>query len=252
MFKFNFKREHKHHLLASLAILGLIVFGTIYLFGQYLFLSSNLERRLNNGSAIKEYVDREGDPLITKTPSLEDYLDGPIISATDPNIGVDNSKVTVVQFSDFDCKFCQKQENVLKLAQQQFGDKVKFIWKDYPDTDKNSISYQAAIAARCAQMQGKFWQYHDELYKSSKISAALFLQIADLLGMNKGQFENCLKSETASALVNDNIEEANALGITGVPFIYINKQEIMGEASLEDLKQMINIELTRDKETNNK
>lgn len=192
MFKFSSKRDHKYYFLSSLAILGAIVFGIIYLFGQYLFLSSGLEKGLNE-PAIKEYVDQEGDPLITKVPTLEDYIDEPIVSAADPSIGTDNGKVTVIQFSDFDCKFCQKQENVLKLAQQQFGDKVKFIWKDYPDSDKNSISYQAAIAARCAQMQDKFWQYHDELYRSRKMSADVFLQIADSLKMNRRQFENCLK-----------------------------------------------------------
>lgn len=244
MFKFNFKRDRNYHLLTSLAVFGLLVFGTICFFGQYIFLSSSLDKSFSK-PAIKEYVDREGDPLITKAPSLEDYIDGPIISATDPSIGSDQSQVMVVQFSDFDCKFCQKQENILKLAQQQFGDKVKFIWKDYPDTDKNSISYQAAIAARCAQMQGKFWQFHDELYRSKKISLNSFLPIADSLKMNIEQFNKCLKSETASALVNDNIEEANVLDITGVPFIYVNKQEIMGEVGLDDLKRMIEIELAK-------
>lgn len=244
---FNFKREHKHPLLITLAILALLVFGAIYLcfsvfsFSQILNDSSNFSDGSDNLS-----LKNEGDPMITKVPGLEDYLDGPIISATDPSLGATDAKVNIVQFSDFSCDFCQRQEEVTKKLLQKYGGQVKFIRKDYPESDSNSTSYQAALTGRCAQIQGKFWEYRDQIYKNKgNLNPKLISDAANAVKLNKSQLADCLKSELAQALVNDNITEANALKITGVPFIFVNKQEIMGEVSLEDLESMIETELAK-------
>lgn len=184
------------------------------------------------------------DPFITKNPNLNDILAGPIISSLDPGIGLKNAPIVMVLFSDFECDFCRKQEEVLKEIKNKYNDQLRIIWKDYPEPDYNSISFMAAHAARCAQEQDKFWEYHDFLFESNKnLNEDLFYAGAKELGMDLDLFENCLKDDEIKNKINDNIIEANALDIPGVPFLFINDQEIIGEVTSEELERIIESEL---------
>lgn len=120
------------------------------------------------------------------------------------------------------------------------------IWKDYPINNVLAPSYQSAIAARCAEEQSEFWPYHDILFEEShNLNKQTFMEIAEELNLNEKKFEKCLDSDEIKNLINDNIIEANALDINGIPFIFINKQEIMGEISLDELKKIIESELDK-------
>ena len=189
--------------------------------------------------------DFDTDPYITKRPNLENILAGPIVSSVDPSMGEEDAPVVIVQYSDFECKSCQKQESVIDKILAAYSDKVKLVWKDFPETNINSASYQAAIAARCAQTQDRFWEYHDSLYDAGSLDQITFLTIADNLGLNIGQFKSCLDSGQVNNLINDDILEATALEINGVPFIYVNRQEVLGEIGLEDLNNLVQIELNK-------
>ncbi|MCG2695502.1 DsbA family protein, partial [Candidatus Parcubacteria bacterium] len=132
----------------------------------------------------------------------------------------------------------------LKQIIDKYEGKIKLIWKDYPEKDENSISFQAAVSARCAKEQNQFWAYHDLLYENSQnLNQEKFLELASDLNLDINQFNECLAGEDAKNLVRDNMEEANALDISGIPFIFVNDQEVMGEISLEELERMVNIEL---------
>jgi protein-disulfide isomerase len=186
------------------------------------------------------------DPYTTKKPRLKDMLAGPIINSIDPSMGNSEASVYIVEFSDYECSYCAKQEQVLKKVLQKYEDRVRLIWKDYPKTDKNSASYNAAVAARCAKEQDKFWPYHDFLFnKNKELGKDAFLRVADLLELDMDLFNSCLDNPKVKRYIDDNIKEADALGITGVPFIYVNKQEIMGEISEDELIRIIEIELNR-------
>jgi len=188
----------------------------------------------------------QSDPLITKVPNLRNILTGPIINQTDPSLGAAEALITIVEFSDFQCSYCQSQEKILKETIKQYQDKIKLIWKDYPEAKSNSISWQSAVAARCAGQQNKFWPYHDLLYNNSdNLNQDIFLRLAQQLSLNINQFNKCLGNTEIQKLIYDNVAEANALDINGVPFIYINNQEVMGEISLEELTKIIDLELSK-------
>jgi predicted DsbA family dithiol-disulfide isomerase len=190
-----------------------------------------------------------GDPLITKEPGLKDALAGPIISANDPSYGKSDAPVTIVIFSDFQCTFCHEQEQGLKKAINDNQDSVRLIWKDYPDMSvNNSESYQAAIAGRCADAQDKFWEYHDLLFGSNKkLDKSVFIDLAKELDLDTKDFQKCLDSENAKKLVYENVLEANALNINGIPFVYINDKEVLGQSTSEDLIKLIRAELKQEK-----
>ncbi len=124
-----------------------------------------------------------------------------------------------------------------------YPDKIRLIWKDYPEANETSISFKAAEAARCAAEQGSFWAYHDLLFKTANLTIKNLPDPATQLKLDQEQFNICLTDEKNKALIKDNIEEANALAIQGIPFIYINNQEVMGETTLAELKNLVEQEL---------
>jgi len=223
----------------------------IFVLGIYIFLinktiKNNFEKKKNikeDQYFLNEDFQYNNDPQVTLNPSLEDMLKGPIITNQDPQTGDEKAFVSIVEFSDFQCEYCHKQEQTLKRVLEKYRDKVKLVWKDYPIKDMNSESYQGAIAGRCAQEQNMFWPYHDLLFDAEKLNKENFLNIANALKMDIGKFEKCLVNDAPRNMINANIEEADALQITGVPFIYVNDKEIMGEIDETELESIINYEL---------
>lgn len=238
--KFNFSTK----LFVAASLATFILLAAFYIFIKAVFTNTAIEQA---DSEDKYYLNEnysEGDLLMTKVPNLSDMLAGPIITDLDPNLGEKNALVTIVEFSDFECSFCSQQEQILKQLLTEYQGKVRLIWKDYPENDENSYSWQAALAARCAQQQGKFWQFHDLLFQQKNtIEYKDFINLAVQLDLNKNQFSQCFNNQETAGLIKDNIEEANALDIKGIPFIYINDQEVMGQVTLEELKKMVEIEL---------
>lgn len=229
-------------IIASIA--NFILLGSLFFFFKVKF---DYDKKLEKEMGGKYYLNNnfnDGDSLITRIPSLKDMLAGPIISDFDPALGSKKAEVNIVYFSDFKCNYCQKQENVIKQIIDNYKNEVRLIWKDYPESDIYSESFKAAIAARCAQEQGKFWQYHDLLYENeNSFNKDLFISLAQEAGLKTDLFSKCLDDIETAQLIKDNILEAQALDINGIPFIYINNQEVMGEVSYEDLEKMIKIEL---------
>ncbi|MBS3055775.1 MAG: thioredoxin domain-containing protein [Candidatus Aenigmarchaeota archaeon] len=81
-----------------------------------------------------------------------------------PPRGNSSSNVVVVEFSDFQCPFCKRAEPTIKKILSDYGDKIKFVYMDFPLTQIHRFADRAANAARCANEQGKFWEYHDILF----------------------------------------------------------------------------------------
>ncbi len=186
------------------------------------------------------------DPLLTAVPTLNKMITGPIITGLDPSIGPNDAPVNIVIYTDFTCWYCGQTVAAALKVQERFPDKVKVVHKDFPNADKQYKSYQAALAGRCAQAQGKFWQMSDLLYQNyDNLSQTLFNKLARELKLNHPQFKQCVTDPAPTALIDDDIKEANALSINGVPTVYINEQEMMGKVSYEELKQAVEDELTK-------
>ncbi len=179
------------------------------------------------------------DPFITRNPNLGDKISSPIIDGSDPSIGPDDAKVDLILFSDFDCDFCRRQYETIKDIIKDNEKKVRLIWKDYPDKDANSRSWQAGMAGRCAYEQDLFWEYYDLLSLDPKAS---FVDIARKADLNIRKFSNCLKDKKTADDLKDNIAEADSLRIAGVPYLFVNGKELLGEVKRSELEDMIELE----------
>jgi protein-disulfide isomerase len=117
------------------------------------------------------------------------------VAATDPSVGSASAPITIVEFSDFQCPFCQRAAPTLKRVRDVYGDKVRVVWKDFPLTQIHPQAFKAGEAAHCAADQGKFWEYHDRLFANQQA-----LQPDDLkkyatdLGLDGAKFAPCVDS----------------------------------------------------------
>ncbi|MFH0892653.1 MAG: DsbA family protein [Candidatus Falkowbacteria bacterium] len=251
MLKSSKSNKYTVPLFVSASLGTFLVIGILLLFWKLEWGYRNMEAdiAMSQPSSEKIYINTdyaEDDPYITKNPSLKDMLAGPIITDLDPSTGDKYAPVVIVYFADFECDFCRKQEQILKRILLNYKYKTKLVWKDYPENDQNTASFRAALAARCAFEQGAFWPYHDFLYEyNADISRETFNKIADMISIDRGKFDECLDASRPKKAIYDNIEEADALGINGIPFMYVNDQEVMGETSYEDLEKIVKIELEK-------
>ncbi len=219
-------------ILALLVVFGFFSYASRNLFVDKVNVLSSEEGIVYDNEDFGYDVD---DPFITPGPAAKKILFKPVIGDDDPVLG--EGELSVVEFSDFSCKFCAKQEEIIRDVINEYKGKVKLVWKDFPD--KDTPAYQAALAARCAGEQGKFWQFHDFLFEQDVLASLTFLEAAKRNQLDLDKFSLCIKNKETDKNVNDNIKEAGALRLSGVPFFFIGKQEILGAINKEDLRKII-------------
>lgn len=175
------------------------------------------------------------------------FLSLPSINDTDPTMGNKDSSVKVVVYSDFQCPYCKVLYQALRPTMKSYSDKVLFDWKHLP-LDIHAQANNAALASECAQEQNKFWEYADLLYQNqttwgSAKDTAAFKNYARALGLNAGQFNQCLDSKKYQDRIDADKNEASDFGISGTPAIFVNDQFENGAITADQLKADIEAQL---------
>jgi protein-disulfide isomerase len=161
-----------------------------------------------------------------------------------PSRGAEKASVTIVKFEDFECPFCKSVQPTLAAVLKKYDGKVRLVHKDLPLEQIHPQAQLAAEAARCAGEQGKFWDYHDTLYRNSpKLSAAELKGYAKQIGLNASPFDQCLASGKYKVLVQKDLSEGAQLGLTGTPSFFINGREMSGALPVESFAAIIDEEL---------
>ena len=163
------------------------------------------------------------------------------LATDDPSLSPASAPVTLIEYGDFGCPTCRAWEKagVLKAARQEYGDKLRFVWRDFPVITAESP--KAAEAGRCAYDQGKFWEYHDLLYeRAPALSVNDLKAYAVELGLEAAQFDQCLDSGQHKSTVDQETQAAFQLGFRGTPSFLLNGQPLIGPPTLPYLEQLIN------------
>lgn len=178
-----------------------------------------------------------------KAPALV-RVDVPVNGA--PFKGSESAQVTIVKFEDFQCPYCKAVQPNFQEVLKRYDGKVRLVHKDLPLDEIHPQARQAAEAARCADDEGKFWEYHDRLYASSPNAAPEDLRLyAKDLGLNQELFDKCLARGKYKAAIQKDLNEAANLGLTGTPAFFINGRELSGAQSVQAISQIIDEELSR-------
>lgn len=163
------------------------------------------------------------------------------VIAQSPTKGAPLGKVVLVEFSDFQCPYCQAAAATVRQFVEKHKDEVTLVYKHLPLTSIHDQALPAAQAAWAAQQQGKFWQYHDALFEQQKqLDSALYPELAKRLGLDVVKFNRDRTSRAAQAAIEQDLQLADQLGITGTPFFAMNGQAFSGAVDLATLEKTLN------------
>jgi len=187
------------------------------------------------------------DLLVSKNLSESDLLpeDAPIVTFIDPQRGAASSTVLLVEFSDFACPFCRDVQESIEKILTKYPNDVRHVWKDAPNENLHEESFKAHIAARCAGREGKFWEYHDALFKSIVLSDSTLTSIAQNIGLNMTSWQKCLENNEERAKVERGLLEAQVLGVDGTPYFFINGKSLGGAINFETMDAAILSEINK-------
>jgi protein-disulfide isomerase len=164
-----------------------------------------------------------------------------------PTLGKNESPVTLVEFSDFQCPYCRASAPTLKQVAQKFGDKVQIIYRQYPIPSLHPFAFKAAEASLCANDQGKFWEMHDAMFADQKkLTVSDLKATARTIGMDGKKFDACLDAGRHVEQVQNDQREGERIGVTGTPAMYINGKYVEGgSVPFSTLEALIEKELLR-------
>jgi protein-disulfide isomerase len=190
------------------------------------------------------------DPRDGETDGTQGGDLGPIpVTQADPVRGDRNAPVTIVEFAEFQCPFCQRASATMDQIQREYGPtKVRIVWKHFPLSFHRHARRAAEIGAALHERGGDDWffRYHDLVFASrGDIDDEALLAAASRAGAAQGEVDRVLRRGTASAKVDADLELAQTLGVTGVPAFYINGTFIGGAQPIEKFRAVVDAELAR-------
>jgi len=150
-------------------------------------------------------------------------------------------QVTLLEYADYECPYCQQAEPVLAKIEAEFKGKVAFAFKDFP-LPMHPHAEKAAEASLCAAAQGKYWDYHDLLFASKKLDVDSLKMDASDLKLDTAAFNSCLDSGKMTGEVKAESSEAQSLGISGTPTFFVNGRAVSG-TNYEKIRAVIDEEL---------
>jgi protein-disulfide isomerase len=187
----------------------------------------------------------DASPLMHRaTPKLlEDPVAIPVDGA--PVMGPKDARVTLVEFSDFQCPYCAIAVVKLNAILKAYPNDVKLIFKQFP-LDTHSQAALAAAAALAAHRQGKFWQLHDAMYADrTHLSRQNILAMAGTVGIDVKRFQQDWDSPAIKQAVSREEAEGEKIGVDATPTVFIDGQRYNGELALDAIRPIIEKEIKR-------
>ena len=239
------KKVNFHYVLTAIVLLNTILLGAL------LFKVNYIEKQFSSGNPVAQQPGNQAGQPATPTPGQKVNVS----VGNFPLKGDKNAKVTIVEFADFRCPFCEQYfTNTLPQILKDYVDsgKVKYAFRNYAFLGPASVT--AANAAECANEQGKFWDYHNYLYKNqpaetdtSMYNTDTLTQGAVSLGMNGDQFRSCLDGKKYDSKVSGDLSDGQKAGVNGTPSFFVNGIPLVGAQPYNAFKTLIDQEIAKAK-----
>jgi protein-disulfide isomerase len=173
-------------------------------------------------------------------------LGDPVQIATSgaPSRGPANAKITIVEFSDFECPYCAKAVAEISAIMAAYPNDVKLVFKQFPLGEMHPHALLAAEAALAAHDQGKFWEMHDKLFANARqLSRETIFALAQGLGLDMMRFGHDMESGRFRKAVEADVAEGDKIGVYGTPSLFIDGKPYHGPVMLSVLKPILDGEL---------
>ena len=161
-----------------------------------------------------------------------------------PSHGPADAPVTIVEFSDFECPYCQAMLDTIKNVQEAYGEKVRLVYRQFPLNSIHPNAQKAAEASLCANDQGRFWEMHDLMFEDQRgLSVEALTKKAESLELDGATFEKCLTSNKYAEQVKQDVMDGTVVGVTGTPAVFVNGRPLVGNVPFGELAEIIDDEL---------
>jgi protein-disulfide isomerase len=145
------------------------------------------------------------------------------VSERDHSQGPATAAITLVQYGDYECPYTRQSTWVVQAMQQELGDQLRFIYRNFPLTEIHPHALHAALAAEGAAAQGKFWEMHDYIFHHQHTLADADLEhFAEAVGLDLQQYRRDMREQRALARIEEDVEGGERSGVQGTPTFYIN------------------------------
>lgn len=169
------------------------------------------------------------------------------VAADGPSRGPATAPVTIVEFSDYQCPYCKRAETTLAQLVLKYPDQVRLVYRDFP-LDGHPEARPAALAAACANDQGKFWDYHRLLFGSSpKLDKDTLRKLAETAKLDLKAFDACVADGRHAAKIQADVEAGHEAGVSGTPAFFVNGIPFSGARSLAEFAKLIDAEIAKAK-----
>ena len=160
----------------------------------------------------------------------------PVSAERDHVQGPAEAPVTLVEYGDYECPYCGAAYPIIKQVQSRLGDRLRFVFRNFPITTSHPHAEQAAEAAEAAAAQGTFWEMHDLLYENQQhLEQADLHRYAEQLGLDGPKFDEDLAQHAHAERVREDFMSGVRSGVNGTPTFYINGARHDGGYELETL-----------------
>lgn len=164
--------------------------------------------------------------IVVGSGSSGGKADAEVINRGGVATGSATAKVSLTEFSDFFCPACKAVNPVVDQILAKYNGQLKFVYKHFP-LPQHPLAFKAAQAAQAADLQGKFWLYHDKLFENQdNLKEDSFTKIAHDLGLNLDKFKNDLNSDDVVKKVQSDLDDAKKLNLPGTPSFFINGEKL--------------------------
>ncbi len=165
--------------------------------------------------------------------------------AGNPSLGSENAPITIIEFSDYECPYCQRwHQEVFPKIMETYGDKIRLVYRDFPLYGVHPNAESAAEAANCAGEQNRYYDFHNLLLNGQKeFGAETYNSFAQSLKLNLDSFKKCMDEHRYQAEVKADYDYASQLGVRSTPTFFVNGLAIVGAQPFEVFQQVIDLEL---------
>ena len=228
---------------------GLLVLCTI---GFFILLTMTLRGGVSLGAAPQPSTNPTA-----QAPSVDPTAAAPIgdpkpVSASDKVTGAKNAVVTLIEYSDFQCPFCGQFYPTTQQVMKDYAGKIRLVLRHFP-LSFHPEAIPAANAAECANEQGKFWEYADNLFlNQTSLASTYYPQVATKLGLNMTKFNSCFSAKKYQSIITADQTEGGSAGVNGTTGTFVlgpngYKQYIAGAYPLAQVKAYIDAALAAKK-----
>jgi protein-disulfide isomerase len=220
--------------------------AAISLLGFILIVSTNYQFKTSDNKDSAKPAAQVNNNTNTPTPNQPPAKVSVTVKDTDYIRGDKNATVTLIEYSDLECPYCQRFHTSMEKLMTEFQGKIRWIYRHFPLTFHANAQKEAEAAECVGKLGGadKYWTFVDKIYERTKTGGTGFAltslpKLAREVGVSESQFNICLDGGEFAAKVQSDLEEGAALGVQGTPTTFVNGTAVEGAVSYEQLKAVV-------------